>query len=87
MADGFVELSVEKLETVQGIVELNRMLKRLFDIVAGDGETVRVFSGVGTPESNVSAGVGALYLRIDGGASTTLYVKESGTGDTGWVAK
>lgn len=24
---------------------------------------------------------------IDGGANTTLYVKESGTGNTGWIAK
>ena len=43
--------------------------------------------GTGTPESAVTAGVGSLFLRTDGGASTTLYVKESGTGNTGWVAK
>jgi len=29
-----------------------------------------------------------LYARTDGGANTTLYVKESGDNtDTGWVAK
>lgn len=43
--------------------------------------------GAGTPEGAVTASVGTLFLRTDGGASTTLYVKESGTGDTGWVAK
>lgn len=43
--------------------------------------------GAGTPEGNVVAPVGSLYLRSDGGAGTTLYVKESGTGNTGWVAK
>ena len=43
--------------------------------------------GSGTPEGNVTANVGSLYTRTDGGASTTLYVKESGTGNTGWVAK
>jgi hypothetical protein len=47
----------------------------------------KVLSGAGSPETVVSADVGALYLRTDGGASTTLYVKESGTGNTGWVAK
>jgi len=44
-------------------------------------------SGVGTPEGAVTAPVGTLYSRLDGGASTTLYVKQSGTGNTGWVAK
>lgn len=42
--------------------------------------------GTGTPESAVTAQVGSLFLRLDGGASTTLYVKESGTGNTGWRA-
>ena len=51
--------------------------------------TTAVFwtSGSGSPESVVTAPVGSLYTRTDGGASTTLYVKESGTGSTGWVAK
>lgn len=43
--------------------------------------------GSGTPESAVTAVVGSLYLRTNGGAATTLYVKESGSGNTGWVAK
>ncbi len=41
----------------------------------------------GTPEAQIVAPVGSLALRTDGGAATTLYVKESGTGNTGWVAK
>lgn len=44
-------------------------------------------NGTGTPEGSVTAPVGSLYSRTDGGAGTTLYVKESGTGNTGWVAK
>jgi len=43
--------------------------------------------GAGSPESIVTAPVGAVYHRTDGGAGTSLYVKESGTGNTGWVAK
>lgn len=46
-----------------------------------------VLTGTGTPQSVVTAPVGSIFLRTDGGASTTLYVKESGTGNTGWVAK
>ncbi len=44
-------------------------------------------SGTGSPEGVVIAGVGSLYLRTDGGPVTSLYVKESGTEATGWVAK
>lgn len=44
-------------------------------------------SGAGTPEGAITAPVGSLYTRTDGGANTTLYVKESGAGNTGWVAK
>lgn len=44
-------------------------------------------SGTGDPEGVVTAPVGSLFLRTDGGASTTLYVKTSGAGNTGWAAK
>lgn len=43
--------------------------------------------GTGTPEAAVTAGVGSIFLRTNGGAGTTLYIKESGAGNTGWVAK
>jgi hypothetical protein len=43
--------------------------------------------GSGTPEGSITAPVGAIYHRTDGGANTSLYVKESGAGNTGWVAK
>ena len=46
-----------------------------------------VISGAGSPEGVVAAAVGTLYLRSDGGAGSTLYVKESGTDVTGWAAK
>jgi hypothetical protein len=47
----------------------------------------KVMSGAGSPEGVVTAVVGSLYTRTNGGANTTLYVKESGTGNTGWAAK
>lgn len=46
-----------------------------------------VLSGTGSPNNVVTAAIGTLYRRLDGGANTTLYVKESGTGSAGWVAK
>lgn len=48
----------------------------------------RITTGTGTPEGAVSGSPGDLYFRRDGGASTCLYVKQSGTSTTaGWVAK
>jgi hypothetical protein len=53
-----------------------------------DGSTGgQIHTGANTPEGNISAPVGSLYMRTNGGAGTSLYVKESGTGNTGWVAK
>ncbi|MCW3467649.1 hypothetical protein [Chitinophaga nivalis] len=46
-----------------------------------------IFAGVGSPEGRVTAPVGSLYTRNDGGPGTTLYVKESGFDNTGWTAK
>lgn len=43
-------------------------------------------TGTGTPESVVTAPVGSMYLRDDGGTNTTIYRKEVGSGNTGWVA-
>jgi hypothetical protein len=51
------------------------------------GDPIMVRAGQGSPENNVAARVGSLYLREDGGAGTTLYVKQSGSGTTGWVGK
>lgn len=49
--------------------------------------TVEIIVGSGDPEGAQAAAVGSLFLRTDGGSGTTLYVKESGTGNTGWAAK
>jgi hypothetical protein len=44
-------------------------------------------SAFATPESNVTAAIGSLYFDLNGGAGTTMYVKETGAGNTGWVGK
>lgn len=49
--------------------------------------STRWYKGTGSPEGVQTASVGSLYSRTDGGAGTSLYVKESGTGNTGWVGK
>jgi Pectate lyase superfamily protein len=54
--------------------------------IGGQGSR-RIFQGSGTPQGVVTAGIGSQFQRTDGGAGTTLYVKESGTGNTGWIEK
>lgn len=57
-------------------------------IYLGSGTTFPgIFSGAGTPEGAVTARIGSIYFRTNGGAGTSLYVKESGTGNTGWIGK
>ena len=53
----------------------------------GSTGSIQMLTGAGTPEGAVTAPIGSLFLRSNGGAVTTLYVKETGTGNTGWVAK
>ncbi len=53
-------------------------------IKLGPSNTTTLSSGTGTPEGVVTAPVGSVFTRENGAALTTLYVKESGAGNTGW---
>ena len=59
----------------------------LGNIVKGGSSGPLWASGTGSPEGVVTAPIGSYYSRTDGGTGTSFYVKESGTGSTGWVAK
>ena len=72
--------AIEAIET-----ELGTNPSGTFTTVAAAVGLLR--SGTGSPEGVVTAGVGTIYLRTDGGVSTTLYVETSGAGNTGWTAK
>jgi hypothetical protein len=43
-----------------------------------------VFSGTGSPNSQITAPVGSIYLRADGGAGISVYEKDVGTDNMGW---
>ncbi|WP_273483567.1 hypothetical protein [Desulforamulus ruminis] len=63
-----------------------------FEILNGainvlNGLYIKITAGSGSPEGLIVGAVGSIYLRTDGGAGTTLYVKQSGSGNTGWIAK
>jgi hypothetical protein len=54
---------------------------------AGSGAG-RWLAGLGDPNGKVGGNVGDVFQRLDGGAGSTLYVKEAGDGtDAGWVSK
>lgn len=77
IASGFSAITVSKNSTIL-----------YYDYVIIEAlDTNSFIFGTGSPESVYTAPVGAMYRRTNGGANTTLYVKESGTGNTGWVAK
>jgi hypothetical protein len=46
----------------------------------------RICQGAGSPEGVMTAAIGSLYLRNNGSTDTSVYRKEAGTGNTGWVA-
>lgn len=50
-----------------------------------DDDAFGFFSGAGSPEGVITAKPGSQYLNTSGGAA--VYFKETGTGNTGWVAK
>jgi len=67
---------------------VNKRWRRNYSVELRPGAGAVIWtSGTGTPEGAVTAPIGSLFTRTDGGAGTTLYVKESGSGNTGWVAK
>ena len=52
------------------------------------GPSCQIIMGGGNPNGQITATQCSLFLRTDGGAGATLYVKESGTNNNvGWVAK
>ena len=82
----------EELDEVQGLRGAAKIFSTLDlggnRIDENTGSTSSIRFGSGSPETVVTAGIGSLFLRTDGGATTTLYVKESGAStSTGWVAK
>ena len=44
-------------------------------------------TGTGNPENVQYGGVGSVFRRTNGGAGSSIYVKESGVAKTGWAAK
>lgn len=50
------------------------------------GGKPRIMFGSDNPEGNVTCPIGSIYQKTSGTSDDALYVKETGTGNTGWVA-
>jgi hypothetical protein len=81
------ELAPPVLEELAQWLEQRGIKTPISTLVGASSALTHISQGIGSPETVVTAPVGSLYLRLDGGAATTLYVKESGTAKTGWVGK
>lgn len=55
--------------------------------VTRDVNNIPPLTGTGTPESNEIASPGRWYVDTGAVAGTGIYFKETGTGDTGWIAR
>jgi hypothetical protein len=47
---------------------------------------VTIAAGAGSPEGVLTAPIGSLWLRTNGSTNAAVYRKETGAGNTGWVA-
>lgn len=72
----------------QFAISLNGLSNAHFNFAkVDDTTTVNIIKGSSDPEGAVTATQGSVYMRTGGGAGSSFYVKESGSGNTGWVGK
>ncbi|MFC3212734.1 right-handed parallel beta-helix repeat-containing protein [Planomicrobium okeanokoites] len=66
------------------------------DILGGSGQnhsygtlggSSLIHRGTASPEGVITASIGSIFINANGGAGTTLWVKQTGSGNTGWVGK
>lgn len=75
-----VETEIARIGSISGLTALQLM----GNIMSNNDGSRTLRWGTGTPEGVVTAAVGSGFWRTDGGVSTTLYIKETGAGNTGW---
>lgn len=71
----YADVATRTITAAAGIVYLNT------------SANVFIITGTGSPEGVQAARIGSIYLRTDGDVMSTLYIKTTGTGNTGWTAK
>lgn len=63
------------------------LLSTVVDAGSGASSYSGIYFGTGSPEGVYTAVAGSIFMRKGGGAGTSFYVKETGSGNTGWAAK
>ena len=69
------------------LISDNLTSNRLHKAPDNDGTYIAAIHGNGNPNGVVIGNPGTIYINDLGGANLTLWVKESGTGSIGWIAK
>lgn len=73
--------------TLTGTVFAYTKIKMIATEYMFEGTNTGCFIGTGSPEGIVTASQGSIYHNRSGGAGTSVYFKENGSGNTGWVGK
>lgn len=83
-----VELMLSRYSEYVPVESYEPVNKRYIELpIEIESSGAKIYAGIGTPEGYVAANKGSVYLRNDGGANTSIYIKESGADEAGWAAK
>jgi hypothetical protein len=81
-----IKASVDGTQAIIGVGGVDQMtVSNAGHIILSNGSVIA--SGIGSPENVIEAPIGSIYTDTTGSTSTTLYIKTSGSGNTGWTAK
>lgn len=76
------------VDYVAGTAELNKSFTGATTLTHASLQLIgNNLFGSGSPEGVVTAPPGSKYTNLNGGDHMTIFVKESGTGNTGWIGK
>lgn len=78
-----VLLGVLLVTLLQAQAAVGNFTRLVLGGLPGSG-TVDLRTGTATPEAAVTGTVGDVFLRTDGDIGTSIYIKQSGSGNTGW---
>jgi|688.fasta_scaffold2549657_1 hypothetical protein len=81
-----IKASTDGTQAIIGVGGFDQMtVNNNGHIILSNGSIIA--SGTSSPENVVIAPVGSIYTNTSGSTLTTLYIKTSGSGNTGWTAK
>lgn len=78
------DIVIRKIQDPVNAFVVDREVREIKQVL----QNLPIYTGKGSPEGELRAKLGSLYLNVLGGTSAALYVKETGEEtSTGWVAK